>query len=165
MIFDQHSKIFKKFLRPLNIEEHVTNAANMHACKHHHPVLNERQAAQFFKEEATRKLKIEKKQWSSWEDEKPQLCIEVCHLDQQRMAHTLIQGATCTNASGDNEVANRPDHHEQVGAFWQLSQKTDTLEAPLRKDLGRARESSQDGQLWHIPDQVRAKECTFKHTD
>ena len=50
MIYDRHSKIFKKFLRPLNIEEHVTKAANMHACKHHHPVLNERQAAQFFQQ-------------------------------------------------------------------------------------------------------------------
>ena len=34
-----------------------------------------------------------------------------------------------------------------------------------RKDLVRARESSQDGQLWHIPDQVRAKGQTYEHTD
>ena len=61
MIFDQDSKILKKFLRPLNIEEHVTNAANMYACKHHHPVRNEKQVARFLRGEATRKLKIEMK--------------------------------------------------------------------------------------------------------
>ena len=110
MIFDQHSKIFKKFLRPLNIEEHVTNAANMHACKHHHPVLNERQVAQFLRGEATRKLKIEKKRWSRWEEEKPQLCMEVCDPRQQRMAQTLIQGQPIQDARVNNVVEYRPDH-------------------------------------------------------
>ena len=126
----------------------------MHACKHHHPVLNERQAAQFFKEEATRKLKIEKKQWSSWEGEKPQLCMEVCKPRPQRMAQTLIQGQPVQDASGDNEVAHRPDHHEQIGAFWQLSKKTDMRRSTVQKDLVRALENSHDGRLRHITDQV-----------
>ena len=42
---DQGSKIFKEVPTTPRQEEHVTKAANMHACKHHHPVLNERQAA------------------------------------------------------------------------------------------------------------------------
>ena len=95
----------------------------MHACKHHHPVLNERQAAQFFGLEATRRMKIEKKQWSSWEDVKPQLHMKAYDLRQQRMAQTVIQGQTVQDASGDNEVANHPDQHDQVGAFWQLSKE------------------------------------------
>ena len=123
MIYDQDSKIFKKFLRPLTMEELVIKAAELHACKHPHPVLNERQAAQFFGLEATRRLKIEKKQWSSWVNEKPQLYMEAYDLRQQRMAQTLIKGQPVQGASGDNEVANNPDHHEQLGAFWQLSEE------------------------------------------
>ena len=121
MIYDQNSKIFRRFLRSLTMEELVTKATKLHACKHHHPVLTESQAARFFEREATRKKKIEKEQWSSWEDDMPQLYMNMHDLRQQRMAQTLIQGQPVKDASSDNEVDNHPDHHEQFGAFWQLS--------------------------------------------
>ena len=123
MIYDPNSRIFRKFLRSLIMEELVTKTAELHACKHPHPVLTERQAARFFEIEATRRMRIEKKQWSSWEDDKPQLYMEAYDLRQQRMAQTLIQGQPVQDASGDNEVANHPDLHEQFGAFWQLSEE------------------------------------------
>ena len=103
------------------MEELVTKSTKLHACKHHHPVLTESQAARFFEREATRKKKIEKEQWSSWEDDMPQLYMDMHDLRQQRMAQTLIQGQPVTDAGGDNEVALHPDHHDQFGAFWQLS--------------------------------------------
>ena len=61
-------------------EEHVTETANKHAFKHHHPVLNERQVSHCSEVEATRKQKIEKTQWSSWEDLRPQLCMKAFDL-------------------------------------------------------------------------------------
>ena len=49
--------------------------------------------------------------------------MDAHNLRQQRMAQTVIQGQPVQGASGDNEVANNPDHHEQLGAFWQLSEE------------------------------------------
>ena len=97
--------------------------------------------------------------------EKPQLCMKGCKPRPQRMAQTLIQGQPVQDASGDNEVAHRPDHREQIGAFWQLSKKTDMRRSTVQKDLVRALENSHDGRLRHITDQVRAKGRTFKRTD
>ena len=121
MIYDPKSKIFRTFLRPLTMEELVTKAAKLHACKHPHPVLTEKQAARFFEIEATRRMRIEREQWSSWEDDKPQLYMDTYDLRQQRMTSTLIQGQPAHNSSDDNEVALKPDLPDQLGAFWQLS--------------------------------------------
>ena len=120
MIYDQNSKIFKKFLRPFTMTELVTKAAKLHACKHRHPVLTEAQAEKFFAKEATRRAKIEKEQWSSWEDELPQLYMDTYDLRQQRTMKTLIQGQPVHNSSEENEVAREPDLSDQVGDSWQL---------------------------------------------
>ena len=137
MIYDQNSRVFKKFLRPLTVEELVSNAARLHACKHPHPVLTERQAARFYEIEATRRMRIEKKQWSSWEDDKPQLYMDAYDLRQQRMAQTLIQGQPVQDASGGNAVANHPDHDAQLGAFWQLSEEDRKLKIQKGKRILR----------------------------
>ena len=122
MIYDQKSKVFRKFLRALTADELVTHAARLHACKHHHPILTERQAARFYELEATRRKKIEETQWSSWEDDKPQLYMDTYDLRQQRIAQSMIQGQPVHHSSGDDEVATQPDQ-DPLGAFWQLSEE------------------------------------------
>ena len=57
--YDQHPRS-SSFLTIPHQEEHVSRAENKHAFKHHHPVLNKRQAAHCSEMEATRKQKIEK---------------------------------------------------------------------------------------------------------
>ena len=136
MIYDQKSKIFTKFLRSLIMDELVTKAARLHACKHHHPVLTERQAARFYEIEATRRKRIEKTQWSSWEDDKPQLYMDTHDFRQQRMAQSLIQGQPVHDPSGDSEVATQLDQ-EPLGAFWQLSEEDKKLKIQKGKRILR----------------------------
>ena len=120
MIYNQKSKIFRKFLRALTADELVIHAARLHACKHHHPILTERQASRFMQKEATRRKKIEETQWSSWEDDKPQLYMDAYDLRQQRIAQSMIQGRPENHSSGDN-VVETPGDSDPYGSFWQLS--------------------------------------------
>ena len=120
MIYDQKSKVFRKFLRALTEDELVTNAARLHACKHPHPILTERQAARFYELEATRRMQIEKTQWSSWEDDKPQLYMDAYDLRQQRIAQSKILGQPVHDHHGSNEVET-PTDPDSLGPFWQLS--------------------------------------------
>ena len=120
MIYDRKSKVFRKFLRALTTDELVTYAARLHACKHHHPILTERQAARFYELEATRRMRIEKTQWSSWDDDKPQLYMDTYDLRQQRIAQSMIQGQPVRHPCGGSEVVT-PTDPDPLGAFWQLS--------------------------------------------
>ncbi len=95
MNFDQRFQDLREVFKTPHPEEHVTKTANTYAFQHHHPVLNERQAAHCSKIEATRKQKIEKTQWSSWEDLRPQLCMKACDLHQQRQHKLDSEGNLC----------------------------------------------------------------------
>ena len=120
MIYDQKSKVFRKFLRALTADELVTHAARLHAYKHHHPILTESQASRFMEKEATRRKKIEETQWSSWEDGMPQLYMVTHDLRQRRIAQSEIQGQPVNHSSGDN-VVETPVDPDSLGPFWQLS--------------------------------------------
>ena len=106
MIYDQKSKVFRKFLRALTADELVTQAARIYACKHHHPILTEKQAAKSCEKEATRMKRIEETHWSSWEDDKPQLYMDAYDLRQQRLAQSQAQ----------------PDS-DPSGSTWQMSEE------------------------------------------
>ena len=110
-------------------------------------------------------MKIEKKQWSRWEDDKPQLYMEVYDLRQQRMAQSKTQGQPVLDQRGSNVVVT-PTDPDPLGLFWQLSDEDKKLKIQkgkriLREPLG----NSHDGQSWHITDQVFAQGRTFKRTD
>ena len=86
MIYDKKSKVFRKFLRALTADELVKHAARLHACKHHHPILTERQAARFYEMEATRRKRIEKTQWPNWDEDKPQLYMDTLSPTRKRQS-------------------------------------------------------------------------------
>ena len=97
-------------------------------------MLTEAQAEKFFAKEATRREMIEKEQWSSWEDDLPQLYMDTSDLRQQRTLNTLIQGQPVHNPSEENEVARGPDLSDQLGEFWQMS-KEDKKKAILKSKM------------------------------
>ena len=112
MIYDQKSKVFRKFLRALTADELVTQAARIYACKHHHPILTEKQAAKFYEKEATRMKRIEETHWSSWEDDKPQLYMDAYDLRQQRLAQSQAQ--TDSDPSGSTWQMSEEDKKEKI---------------------------------------------------
>ena len=121
MIYNCNSKTFKKFLRPLTKDE-IVQAASMHACKHWHPKLSREKAAKFFAKEATRRAKVEKEQWSNWEEDKPQLYMDTYDLHHKRtLANMMILGQPVTKSNDESDLEYEPDPNVDVGDSWQPS--------------------------------------------
>ena len=78
MIYNCKSKTYTKFLRRLTPDE-LVQAAHEHECKYWHPKM-----AKLAAKEETRKKKVEKEQWSSWEDDKAQLYMDTHDFRQKR---------------------------------------------------------------------------------
>jgi len=107
MIYDQKSKVFRKFLRALTADELVMQAARIYACKHHHPILTKRQAARFYEMEATRMKRHEETHWTSFQEDKPpKLYSDTYDFRRQRLAQSQAQ------------IGSDP-----TGSTWQMSEE------------------------------------------
>ncbi len=85
MIYDQESKVFKRFLRALTAEELVTQTVR---------IFNERQMAKFCEQrerEVTRMKRIEETYWHSWQEDKPKLYLDTYDFRRQRLAQSQAQ--------------------------------------------------------------------------
>ena len=72
------------------------------------------------KEERRRK-KVEKEQWSSWDDDKPQLYMDTHDLRQKRLLETASDLAKASCPEHEREtVEHVPDPNVVGGDFWQM---------------------------------------------
>ena len=115
MIYNCKSKTYTKFLRRLTPDE-LVQAARAHECKHWHPKM-----AKLVAKEETRRAKVEKEQWSSWEDDKAHLYMDTYDLHQKRMLETAnALGKPISLPSDEETLEYVPDPSVVGGDFWQL---------------------------------------------
>ena len=123
MIYNCKSKTFKKFLRQLTPDE-LVQAASAHECKHWHPKLSDEKMAKLVAKEETRRAKVEKEQWGSWSEDKPQLYMDTYDLHQRRMLETAnALGRPISLPSDEGAPEYEPDPSVVGGGFWQLSRE------------------------------------------
>ena len=132
MIYEQKSKVFRKFLRALTADELVMQTAR---------IFTERQAAKFYhnepcEKEATRMKRIEETQWSSWEEDKPQLHMDAYDLRQQRLAQSQAQ--TDSDPSGSTWQMSKEDRKEKIQKGKRiLREHRETLALLLMWEIGK----------------------------
>ena len=115
MIYNCKSKTYQKILRRLTPEEMV-RAAHAHKCQYWHADM-----AKLATKEERRKKKVEKEQWSSWEDDKPQLYMDTHDLRQKRLLETAADPAKASCPEHERETAERvPNPNVVEGDFWQM---------------------------------------------
>ena len=115
MIYNCKSKTYTKFLRRFTPDE-LVQAARAHECKHWHPKM-----AKLVAKEETRRAKVEKEQWGSWDDDKAQLYMDTYDLHQKRMLETANALGKPISLPSDEEI---PEHMPAIDIveerFWQM---------------------------------------------
>ena len=115
MIYNCKSKTYQKILRRLTPEEMV-RAAHEHKCKYWHPDMTKLAI-----KEERRKKKVEKEQWSSWDDDKAQLYMDTHDFRQKRLLETATDLAKASCPEHEREtVEHVPDPNVVGGDFWQM---------------------------------------------
>ena len=118
MIYDRQSKTYRRFLRRLTPDEMV-QAALVHKCQYWHADMRKLAI-----KKDLRKEKIEKEQWSTWEDDKAQLYMDTHDMRQKRLLKTASDLGKASRAEHDRDtVEPEQDQVAAEGDFWQMSAK------------------------------------------
>ena len=123
MIYNCKTKTYQQILRRLTPDEMV-QAAHEHECKYWHPKM-----AKLAAKDETRKKKVEKEQWNSWEDDKAQLYMDTHDLRQKRLLETAADLAKASSPEHERETVEQYAAGEQQYAVVRGSAALEQLDA------------------------------------